>query len=101
MNELTERLVAQGASYYANLNILWPTTDKIAPENAVTCVVKRVWEIAPTDRDDPLEVSFASEARLRVIRAKCRVYWFDMTDGALSRHYRQAKGGQEYSGDSS
>ncbi len=81
VNELTERLTARGATYYANLNILWPTSDKIASQDRVTCVVKRVWDLAAVERGDPLEVSFISEALLRFDQTKRRVYWFDMTDG--------------------
>ncbi len=81
VDKLTDRLVARGATYYANLNILWPTADKIAAEDRVTCLVKRVWDMATMERDDPLEIRFATEARLRFERDKCRVYWFDMTEG--------------------
>jgi hypothetical protein len=84
VDEFTERLVARGATYYANLNILWPTSDRIAPEDKVTCVVKRVWDITLLSRDRPLEVSFVSEAHLQLDRVRSRVYLFDMTKGQYS-----------------
>jgi len=86
VDALTERLVARGATYYANLNILWPPADgdRIDSENKVTCLVRRVWGVEPTNRDKPLEVSFVTEARLRFDRARCRVYWFDMTESRYS-----------------
>ena len=84
VDEFTERLVARGATYYANLNILWPTSDRISPEDKVTCIVKRVWDLELRHRDRPLEVSFVSEARLQLDRAGSRVYLFDMTSGQYS-----------------
>ncbi len=84
VDEFTGRLVARGATYYANLNILWPTSDKIAPADRVVCVVKRVWTVTPPADGSPLEVSFAGEGRWPVDKARSRVYLFDMTEGRSS-----------------
>ena len=81
VDEFTDRLIAKGATWYANLNILWPTSGQIAAEDHVACFIKRVWALERLSPGRQLEVSFVSEVRWQLDRSKSRVYLFDLTDG--------------------
>jgi len=94
LDRFTETLVKNGATYYAGLNVLWPWADtgKIAPKNRVACIVKHVWDLTESDRNDgQIELSFRTDSQIDLDPGKSRVLLFDMTRGTYADISRKLK----------
>jgi hypothetical protein len=84
VNEFTDFLQEKGATYYAGLNLLWPWSGsgKIAEEDMVDCVFRKVWEITEfSQKKDALELEFISDIPLEVNRQNIQIYLFDFAKG--------------------
>jgi len=80
----TDLLQEKGATYYAGLNLLWPWrgSGKIAHENMVNCVFRKVWDITEfSKKDEAIELEFTSDVALAVKQQKVQVYLFDFVRG--------------------
>lgn len=82
VNEFTDLLQEKGATYYAGLNLLWPWdgSGKIAEEDMVGCVFRKVWDVTElSKKEDAIELEFISETPLEVNRQNVQVYLFDFS----------------------
>jgi len=81
---LTDLLQEKGATYYAGLNLLWPWrgSGKIAGEDMVNCVFRKVWDVTEfSKREEAIELEFTSDVPLEVNRQDVQVYLFDFAAG--------------------
>jgi len=84
VDEFTDFLQEKGATYYAGLNLLWPWSGsgKIAEEDMVDCVFRKVWDVTEfSQKKDALELEFISDIPLEVDQQNVQVYLFDFTNG--------------------
>ena len=84
VDAFTDLLQEKGATYYAGLNLLWPWrgSGKIAHENMVNCVFRKVWDITEfSKKDEAIELEFTSDVALAVKQQKVQVYLFDFVRG--------------------
>ena len=84
VDEFTDELVSKGATYYAGLNLLWPWrgSGKIPPEDMVTCVFRKVWDVTEySGKDELVELSFVSDIPIAVDQDNAKVYLFDFSAG--------------------
>lgn len=80
VDTFTDLLQEKGATYYAGLNLLWPWrgSGKIAEEDMVGCVFRKVWDVTElSKKEDAIELEFISEIPLEVNRQNVQVYLFD------------------------
>lgn len=84
VDAFTDLLQEKGATYYAGLNLLWPWrgSGKIAGEDMVDCVFRKVWDVTEfSKKEDAVELEFTSDIPLEVNRQKVQVYLFDFAEG--------------------
>jgi len=84
VDAFTDLLQAKGATYYAGLNLLWPWrgSGKIAGEDMVNCVFRKVWDITEfSKKEDAIELEFISDIPLGANRQNVQLYLFDFVAG--------------------
>ncbi len=84
VDAFTDELVEKEATYYANLNTLWPwrAGGKIVPEDMVQCTLKRVWDITEfAGKPKSLELSFTVDGPINFKRNNAQIYLFDFGAG--------------------
>jgi len=84
VNAFTDLLQTKGATYYVGLNLLWPWrgSGKIAENDMVDCVFRKVWDFREfSQKKEVIELEFISDIPLKVNRQNVQVYLFDFASG--------------------
>ena len=84
VDEFTDELVSKGATYYAGLNLLWPWrgSGKIPPEDMVSSVFRKVWDVTEySGKNELVELSFVSDIPIIPNPENAEVYLFDFSAG--------------------